>query len=230
MNRVLLATALMAAIGAPAARAADTAIIIWNTSDPLGAEIASGTGSAAVLGSNLDGVAITVSRVETGTNPNDLTEANLLIDNTTGSIQTIKIIAGANGYTGSTPGFEITGTIGATLGGSDLAGQFFAVPTNALNGLSTTLLGGAMLSSFNSGALLGPQSFSFNGAGPGGVSGPYGMAEELTLTLQPGATVFVQGVSMTAGVPEPSTWAMLLAGFGLIGAFGWRKRAARFAV
>jgi hypothetical protein len=231
MKRLLLATALATAFGAPA-MAADTAIIIWNTADPLGAETATGTTQASILSSNLDGITVSVSSVLKGTNPNDLTEANINIDNTTGTVQTLKIIAGANGYAGPTTGFTLTGTIGATLGGSDLVGQFFADATNSLNGQSLSVTG-TLLDSFNSGALTGPQSFSFNGAGLDALLAPYGLAEELTLTLQPGASVFVQGVSMDAvnAVPEPSTWAMLIAGFGLIGALGWkRKRTPRFAV
>jgi hypothetical protein len=59
------------------------------------------------------------------------------------------------------------------------------------------------------------------------------MAESLQLTLQPGAFVGVQSISMDASVvPEPSTWAMLGAGFALIGLLGLRKRnrTPRFAV
>jgi hypothetical protein len=32
------------------------------------------------------------------------------------------------------------------------------------------------------------------------------------------------------GTPEPSTWAMLIAGFGLLGLVGWKKRGARLAI
>jgi hypothetical protein len=40
---------------------------------------------------------------------------------------------------------------------------------------------------------------------------------------------FGGSIQLTTGVPEPSTWAMLLAGFGLIGAFGlFRNRRANF--
>lgn len=232
MRRLLLTTALLGAIGASPAIAADSALVIWNTSDPLGAETATGTGSASILSSNLDGVTVSVSSVQKGTNPNDLTEANINIDNTTGSVQTLKIIAGANGYVGPTTGFTLTGTIGSTLGGADLVGQYFADASNSLNGQSLSVTGTG-LNSFNSGPLTGPQSFSFNGVGLDNLLAPYGLAEELTLTLQPGASVFVQGVSMDAvnTVPEPSTWAMLIAGFGLIGALGWhKKRTPRFAV
>jgi PEP-CTERM motif/Thioester domain len=38
-------------------------------------------------------------------------------------------------------------------------------------------------------------------------------------------------IGLNAGtVPEPSTWAMMVAGFALIGALGWRKRTARYAI
>ena len=39
---------------------------------------------------------------------------------------------------------------------------------------------------------------------------------------------FLDGVSLVAGAPEPATWAMLLAGFGLVGV-GLRRRGTRVA-
>ena len=103
--KLLTTAAILAALTAPAA-AADSAITIWNTLNPGGAESANGTGSASVLSSNLGGVTVSVSSVQKGTNPNDLTEANISIDNTTGTIQTLKIIAGANGYLGPSDVFH----------------------------------------------------------------------------------------------------------------------------
>jgi hypothetical protein len=37
-------------------------------------------------------------------------------------------------------------------------------------------------------------------------------------------------INPVIGVPEPSTWAMLIAGFGLLGLVGWKKRGARLAI
>lgn len=48
--------------------------------------------------------------------------------------------------------------------------------------------------------------------------------------LVPGVGVSSQTLVFGSAIPEPSTWAMMLAGFGLIGALGWRKRQARYAV
>ena len=230
MKRLLLAGTILGAIGATPALAADTAIILWNTSDPLGFESATGTGSAAIATSNLDGVTVTLSTVNRSTNPNQLTEGNILITNTDATAQTLKIIVGANGYTPGASEFQLTGTIGVISGGADLGVQYAVDSANTLNGLNETLVG-AQINAFDSGALTGPFSFSDNLTGIDNVLGPYGMAEELTLVLQPGASIFVQGASMTASaVPEPSTWAMMLGGFGLMGLLGWHKsRGQRLA-
>jgi hypothetical protein len=231
MRRFLLSGVMLAALSSPVL-AADTAITLWNTANPAGSETAIGTGSASVLGSSLNGITVSVSSVLRGTAPNDLTEANINIDNTTGSIQTLKIIAGANGYPGPSSLFHLTGTIGVTLGGADLTGQYFVDNTNTLNGETLSVVG-TQIGSFDSGALVGPESFSFNGFAPFGATNPYGMAEELTLTLNPGAAIFVQGVSMeaTSAVPEPGTWAMMGLGFALMGIIGaMRKRVPRFAI
>ena len=205
------------------ALAANTAIIMWNTADPGGFESALGTDEADLALSNLGGITITASSVQKGTNPNDLTEANIGIRNTTDAVQVLRIIAGANGFFGPSDAFTLTGTVGGRLGGYDLTGSFFADQTNSLNGTGFSI-NGVDIGNFDSGNLLGPASFAFNGFGTDALTGSYGLAESLTLTLQPGATVFVQGMSMDASaVPEPSTWAMGILGFGLIAAMGWKR-------
>jgi hypothetical protein len=37
-------------------------------------------------------------------------------------------------------------------------------------------------------------------------------------------------INPVIGVPEPSTWVMMGAGFGLLGLVGWKKRGARLAI
>jgi hypothetical protein len=219
----------MAIALASPAYAANTALIMWNAAHPGDAETATGTDSADLTSTSLDGITITLSAVNRGTNPNDLTEGNISITNTTSSVEVLKIVAGANGYTGPTSAFNLTGTLGVTLGTADLMGQFFADNTNSLNGQSESVIG-TNLNSFDSTSLLGPRSFSFNGLGDDSVTGPYGLAEELTLTLQPGAQIFVQGMSMDAAlVPEPSTWVMMASGFVMVALLGIKRKRNRLA-
>jgi hypothetical protein len=232
MRNLLLAVTLLGAVGAISpAYAANTAITLWNGANPGDAESATGTNAAAILGSNLDGITISVSAASRATDPNGLSEGNITITNTTGTIQVLHIIAGANGYLGPSIDFNLTGTIGVDSGTATLGGSFFADQTNSLNGTSLSVTG-ADLGDFLSAALTGPHSFSFNGTGVDSLIGTYGLAESLTLTLAPGAIVGVQNVSMdVATVPEPSTWAMMGVGFALMGLFGLRKRRQpRFAV
>lgn len=224
MKSLLMGVAGIALLAASPTSAANTALILWNTSDPGGFESATGTGSAALNSTDLDGVTITLSFVNRQVAPNRLSEGNINIDNTTGSVQTIKIIAGANNYLGPDSIFALTSTIGVTSGMADLQGAFFADGGNTLNGTNETVVG-VGLNSFDSGSLTGPFSFSRNLTGFDAVGTPYGMAEELTLKLQPGAEIFVQGASMTASaVPEARTWAMLLLGFGLMTLVGRRAK------
>jgi hypothetical protein len=203
------------------ASAANVALAMWNSGNVGDLVTQSGTGTTTVGPENLDGITVTLSFANRGTVPNSLTGANINIDNTTGSTQTLNVIFGANGYLGSAADFALSGTVLTALGTSDLMGSFFVDQANDLNGLSTSVAG-TDIRNFDSGSLAGPQSFSFNGFGLDSVTGPYGMAERLTLTLAPGAEVAVQGAAMTA-VPEPKTWAMLILGFGVMALMGARK-------
>lgn len=229
MKKLLMATALAGIMSSPA-WAANTALTLWT--DGSDAETATGVGQAALVGSSLDGVTITVSSAKRTTGPNDLTTANISIDNTTGSIQTLQISSGANGFLGPDSKYKLTGTIGVETGTADLVGSYFVDALNTLNGTGTGAIIGTNVGGFDSGLLGSTDSFSFNGSGIFGVGSPYAFAEHMTLTLAPGASVFVQGVSMEASaVPEPSTWVMMGGGFALLAALGLRKRRTpRFAV
>lgn len=229
MRKLLMATALAGVMSSPA-WAANVALTVWT--DGTDAETATGTGQAALVGSSLDGVTITVSSAKRTTGPNDLTTANISIDNTTGSIQTLNISSGANNFLGPDSKYKLTGTIGVETGTADLVGSYFVDAANTLNGQGMGALVGTNVGGFDSGSLGSTDSFSFNGTGFFSSGSLYSFGEHMTLTLAPGASVFVQGVSMEASaVPEPGTWVMMGGGFALLAALGLRKRRVpRFAV
>jgi hypothetical protein len=235
MKNVFLSVAVGAILACSPTFAADTALTLWNSTNPAGSVTAIGTTTAVLSGTNLGGITISSSGVLRETVPdNGMTESNLFITNTTGTVQTLDILAGTNGFAGPNNLFNASATVLIGSGSASLTGEFFVDPANTLNGVNTGPVVGTQIgSTFNSGLLTGPFSFSSNSPDVSfSVLGPYGMAEELQLTLQPGAFVGVQSISMnaTSVVPEPGTWAMLIAGFGLIGALGLRKRTPRFAV
>jgi hypothetical protein len=223
MKKLLMTTAILTGLASPAF-ASNVALILWNGANPGDAEAASGNNGTALLGSSLDGITISASVATRDTVPNGLSEGNITITNTTNSVQVLHIIAGANGFLGPSSGFNLTGTIGVDTGSATLGGSFFVDNTNSLNGTVVGVPGGTDIGDFLSAALNGPHSFSFNGFGIDSVIGPYGLAESLTLTLQPFAVIGVQNVSMDASaVPEPKTWAMLGIGFGVMAFMGFKR-------
>ena len=96
-----------------------------------------------------------------------MTEANISIDNTTGSIQTIKIIAGANGYLGPERRFHADQRHRRDLGVlRPLRASSSLTRASTLNGNSSLTVTGTQIGQLStSGSLTGPESFAFNGSG-----------------------------------------------------------------
>jgi hypothetical protein len=70
----------------------------------------------------------------------------------------------------------------------------------------------------------GPISFNTGGGVLTAIGSRFSFgAGVLALNNDPGATRYGAG-SFTASVPEPTSWAMLLAGFGLVGFAARRRR------
>ena len=108
-----------------------------------------------------------------------------------------------------------------------MSGSFLIDNDNLLNG-TDEFAHGIDIKDFVSGALTGPDR-SFNGKGFDLATTPYGMTEVMDLTLAPGASVAVQGISMEASaVPEPRTWAMMAIGFALMAGMGLKRRWAMY--
>lgn len=115
-------------------------------------------------------------------------------------------------------------TFNENVGAPNSTLAWFADPADAqgANPLNTP---GAELFSASGAAAIDPDSFDGTHADAFDALGPYSMTEAAALTLRAGGSITGFEQSMAAGaVPEPSTWAMLLAGFGLMGLVGMGKR------
>ena len=107
--------------------------------------------------------------------------------------------------------------------------QFWADGANT-QGANPNNTPGSLLETVTGTPLTDPDSFSGSNLAAFHSSDPFSMTEGASLALRGGASITGFNQSMTSGVPEPSTWAMLGLGFGLMALLGYRKRTARFAI
>jgi hypothetical protein len=164
--------------------------------------------------------------VASSTSPDELSVSNLTITNLGTSTQTLLMAAGDIGFVGPIAAIRSSGsgTFNNDVGGSGNV-VFFASPSNTQPAAFSTDLPGQQL--FTTGLLVtkAPSSFAGDKTTPFSASGPFSMAEGAAITLRAGASITGFNESMaTAAIPEPSTWAMMIIGAGLLASVGWKKR------
>ena len=145
---------------------------------------------------------------------------------------TVTLLASDTGFAAPTTFINNSGslTFNANVGAPDSTLKFWADVTNT-QGANPANTPGALLESVSGHALTDPDSFSGSKVDGFAASGPFSMTEGASLALRSAGSVTGFNQSMTSGVPEPSTWAMLAIGFGLIGLAGMRKaRSPRLAI
>lgn len=164
--------------------------------------------------------------------PNDLSVSNLTITNLGSSTATLRMAVGDTGFL--SPASFIRSSASLTFNndnGQSATLSFFADPLNAQPAGTAFGLPGVNVLTASDTITNSPDSFSGTKDTPFFAGGPFSMAEGASLTLLPGASVTGFNESMSSGVPEASTWAMLLAGFGLLSLFSVRKaKTTRFAL
>jgi hypothetical protein len=156
---------------------------------------------------------------------NELQVSSSNIENTGGVPLTVRLLASDTGFASPASFINNSGslTFNANVGAPDSTLSFFAdlLDGQGANPLNTP---GALLESVSGHALTDPDSFAGSHIAGFDASSPFSMTEEASLVLRSGGssiTGFNQ--AMESGVPEPSTWAMLACGFGLLSLIGIRK-------
>ena len=159
---------------------------------------------------------------------NELQLSSSNIENTGLAPITVNLLASDTGFAGPVSFVNNSGslTFNTNVGAPDSTLSFFAdgADGQGANPLNTP---GALLESVSGHAVTDPDSFAGSRIAPFAASGPFSMTESASLVLRSDGSITGFNQAMESGVPEPSTWAMVLAGFGLLSIVGIRKRTGQ---
>ena len=235
LSPIALAAALL--IAAPVAPAYATLQIAF--SDGLGdivtcadgavCDLAGPTGSLLLLNATVGNFHVegTFATSAAGA-PNNLEASNLTIDNTGLAAGTLEMIVSDTGFIAPVSRINESAslTFNSAVGSGLSTLSFFADVANGQGAGPGLAIPGALLFTKSGAPTIDPDSFSGSVTSPFLAGGPFSMTEVASLSLRGGATITGFNQAMTSGVPEPSTWAMLVVGGALIGALGFRRRRA----
>ena len=148
---------------------------------------------------------------------NAATPIQFFLEGSTGTFRAIPVSCDA-GPAGCSGAFTATGTFSAPAGFANVAATFSRATLNGIDAIdftSATLNG----TSFDITAVNGIFTF--------GSVGPLALQETNTLSFSgfTGGNASFAGDLTFAAIPEPSTWALLLLGFGSIGMMIRRRRS-----
>lgn len=229
MKAFALAAVLALAAGATPAHATlqiaiDIGGSIFTCADGDACDINSTPGVLQIGDTTLDGVELSGSIQQSIHGPSVLSTSSLIIHNTLGAVRTGSAVISDTGFSGPVGAIALSGSgVWSLAGGSSTTNRWFADPLNGQGGGIGLLTPGTLLDTFSATALGRADSYSTSFVAPFLAAGPYSMTEQVDLTLVGGASLVNRGQTMTA-VPEASTWAMLVAGAGLLGLVAWRRR------
>ena len=160
---------------------------------------------------------------------NELQLSSSNIENTTAAPLTVTLLASDTGFVAPAKFIENSGslTFNSNVGAPNSTLSFFADVLNR-QGANPTNTPGSLLETVSGHALTDPDSFSGSRLAAFDAGSPFSMTEGAALALRSGGSVTGFNQAMQSGVPEPSTWAMILLGAAAI-AFAQvgRKRGFR---
>jgi hypothetical protein len=215
MNKLLLTAAFLAAIGASPA-SATLQIEVFDNGALIDNVTGITTGAASLTANDANFANITIAAQGSPILPNaDLSSVTL-------------DASAAAGFTGSH-------VLTVDIIQSAITGLGNTLSTFTVNGL-TNDPGPTTESTFANGGLLASHTFPvalLDGSfGPvSAATGPFTSDEtQFAVDFTAPRQSFGGSIQLTTGVPEPSTWALLVLGFGVLGLLGFQKRKAQLAV
>jgi hypothetical protein len=195
----------------------------------LSCDLSGGANNLLTIGTTLDGffVQVTLAQSTFGShNVLQLSSAN--IENNGAAEGTLTFVASDTNFAAPVNNIEESGslTFNRNVGAGLSTVSFFADHANGqgANPLNTP---GTLLDSFSDTPASDPDSFSGTHLSAFASGSPFSMTESASLSVLGGGSVTGFDQSMTSSaIPEPSTWAMLGIGFGLMALLGIRQRKA----
>ena len=240
MNKLLLTTALFAAIGATPAGATLQIAANIGGSEFFCADNTScdANPTVGVINTNpvtLDGISFTSTSAAASSGAIDfLNSSSLLITNTNST--PVKIVITVSQINFTPPVNKFSDADSGVWQGSSASSsvlKWFIDPANAQGAVDSTSTPGTLVDTSASTALFPVLGFSRTDSSIlDALASPYSMTEQATINLGAGESLVNRGQSIIgaeAVIPETSTWAMLAIGFGFM-AWGamTRKRLRDF--
>jgi hypothetical protein len=235
MHKLIVSTAALMLAAAPAHATLQLSISsggsTFTCSDgELSCDLSGGAKNLLTVDQTVGGAFVQLTLAQSSLHPNELQLSSSNIENTRGVPITVSLLASDTGFAAPVTFIRSSGslTFNSAVGSGPSTLEFFAdtTDTQGANPLNTP---GSLLESVSGVPLSDPDSFSGSRLTAFDALGPFSMTETASLALTGGASVTGFNESMQGGVPEPSTWAMLIAGFSLLGWVGYRKRQGRLA-
>jgi hypothetical protein len=191
----------------------------------LSCDISGAAKNLLTVDTTVGGAFVQLTLAQSSLHPNELQLSSSDILNTRGVPITVTLLASDTDFLGPVHFIQNSGslTFNSAVGSGVSTLAFWADHANAqgANPLNTP---GTLLESVSGVPLTDPDSFAGSNFATFDALSPFSMTEGATLALKGGGSITGFNQSMTSGVPEASTWAMLVAGFALIGMVGFRKR------
>jgi PEP-CTERM motif len=231
MKKLLLTAALLASTAIPAAARLQLSIGVGASTftcfdGQLSCDVSGGANNLLVIDQTIGGafVQLTLTQSTFGLH-NTLQLSSSNIEDTLATPITVTLLASDTGFKAPVSFVNNSGslTFNANVGAPDSTLKFWADATNT-QGANPTNTPGTLLETVSGHALTDPDSFSGSKIAAFSASGPFSMTEGAALALRADGSVTGFNQSMTTGVPEPKTWAMLIIGFGLMAVAGVRRR------
>jgi hypothetical protein len=225
IKNLLLAGAALAALASPANATLQIAFTdgtnVVTCADGQACDLAGPANNIIVLNETVGAFHIigTVAASLSGVGEDNLQFSTSLIQNTGSALGHLSLIVGDTNFVGPVTGIEESASLtfnNATGSGASTL-RFFADPANGQPAGVGLNIPGTQLFTTTGSPTTDPDSFAGTNFSPFTAGGLFSMTETANLALKAGGSITGFNESMataaTGAIPEPSTWAMIIAGF-----------------